>query len=186
GRGGGVAVWRPLPGGAPGGVARVDAVGLGRPDVPGGDVPGPLQFAGLDQVEQDLVVGHQHAAGLVDDGRVAQLLVRVPGRQDRHGRLVDRGVTQPRVQVAGHVGGRGRAGDAAAVRLRADDRRIAAVIFRDHGPGEVEGRAGDVGVDVDAARKDHAARRVDGTAALDVGDDAAVADADVPDLAVDA
>ena len=57
----------------------------------------------------------------------------------------------------------------------ADERGVAAVVFRDHGAGEVEGGAGDVRVDVDAAGKDDHAGGVDGAAALDVGDDPAVA-----------
>ena len=52
--------------------------------------------------------------------------------------------------------------------------------------GEVERGAGDVRVDVHAAGEDDHAGRVDGAAALDVGDDAAVGDADVLDHAVDA
>ena len=51
--------------------------------------------------------------------------------------------------------------------------------------GEIEGGAGDVGVDVHAAGEDDHAGRVDGAAAFDVGDDAAIGDADVLDDAVD-
>ena len=68
----------------------------------------------------------------------------------------------------------------------ADERLVAAVVLRDHGAGEVEGGPGDVGVDIHPAGEDDHARGVDGAAALDVGDDAAVADADVLDDAVDA
>ena len=46
--------------------------------------------------------------------------------------------------------------------------------------------AGDVRVNVDAAGEDDHARGVDRAAAVDVGDDPAVGDADVLDLAVDA
>src|SRR5207247_219636 len=127
---------------------------LGRPDVPGNDVAGAFQLAGLQQVEDDLVVGHQDAARLVDDGGVAQLLVGVPGRQDRDGGLVDRRVTQPRIEVAGHEGGRRRAADAAAADLSANEGGVAAVVFRDHRPREVEGGAGDVGVNVNPAGED--------------------------------
>ena len=66
----------------------------------------------------------------------------------------------------------------ADARRRAGVRRngaALAVVLRDHGAGEVERGAGDVGVDVDAAGEDDHARRVDRAAALDVGDDPAVA-----------
>ena len=102
-------VLAPLPGRDAAGIDRLDAVRLGRPDQPGDDVLGPLELAGLEQVEHDLVVGHQHAAGLVDDGRVAQFLVRVLGGEDRHGRFVDRRVAHAGVEVAGGERGRRRA-----------------------------------------------------------------------------
>ena len=60
------------------------------------------------------------------------------------------------------------------------------MILRGHRPGEVERGAGDVGVDIHAAGEDDHAGRVDHAAALDLGDDAAVRDADVLDHAVDA
>ena len=178
-------VLAPLPRRDAAGVDGLHSVSLGRPDVPGRDVPRPLQLAFLDQVEQDLVVGHQDAAGLIDDGRVAQLLVGVPGREDRHGRLVHGGVAESGVEVAGDEGGRGRSADAAAAHRRADERGVAAMVLRDHGAGEVEGGAGDMGVNVHAAGENDHARRIDGAAVRHVGDDPAVRDADVADLAVD-
>src|SRR4029453_16555680 len=51
--------------------------------------------------------------------------------------------------------------------------------------GEVEGPAGDVGVDVDPAGKHERAARVDCAAAIDLSDDAALGDADVLYYAVD-
>ena len=69
---------------------------------------------------------------------------------------------------------------------RAEECRGLAVILRGHRAGEVERGAGDVRVDIDAAGKDDHAGRVDRAAALDVGDDPAVGDADVLDHAVDA
>ena len=181
----GLGVLAPLPRLDAAGIDRLDAVGLGRPDLPGRDVPGAFQLAGLDQVEQDLVVGHQDAAGLIDDGRVAQLFVGVLGGEDRHGRLVDRRPAHAGVEVAGDVGRRRGAADAAAAHGGAGERRVAAVVLRDHGPGEVEGGAGDVRVNVHAAGEDDHAGRVDGAAALHVGDDAAIGDTNILDLAVD-
>jgi len=69
--------------------------------------------------------------------------------------------------------------------LGADKRFVAAVVLRDHRPGEVEGGTGNVRVDVHTAGKDHHARGVKRASALDLGDNPAVADADVSDLAVD-
>src|SRR5262249_19031256 len=146
---------------------------------------GALHLAGLDEVEQDLVVGHQHTRRLVHDGRVAQFLVRVPGRQDRHRRLVDGRVSESRVKVAGDERRRRRPADAAATDLGAQD-VMAAVIFGDQGAGEVERRAGDGGVDVDPAGKHNQAGRVDGPPALDGLDDASTANADVANDAIDA
>src|SRR5262249_200279 len=147
---------------------------------------------GLDQVKQDLVVRHQHAAGLVDDGRVAQLLVRVPGGEDGHRRLVHGGVAEAGVEVASDEGRRRGPADAAARPQRADEFLVAAVGVRvgggvggDQGAGEVERRPGEGGVDGDAAGKDHQAAGVDGAAAVDVGDNLTIADADVLDAAVD-
>src|SRR5262249_60760453 len=122
-------------------------VRLRRPDVPRQDVSGPFQLALLDQVEQDLVVGHEHAARLVHDGRVAQLLVGVPGGQDGDGRLVDGRVAEAGVEVAGDVRGWGGPADAAPADGGADEGGVPPVVLRDHRPGEVEGRAGDVGVE---------------------------------------
>ena len=63
--------------------------------------------------------------------------------------------------------------------------RRGALVLRDEPAGEVEGAAGDVGVDVDAAGKHDHAARVDRAAALDLSDDPAIGDADVLDDAVD-
>jgi hypothetical protein len=68
----------------------------------------------------------------------------------------------------------------------ADERRVAAVVFRDHGPGEVERRAGDVRVNVNAARKNDHARRIDGAIRLERRYDLAIADVEVADDTVDA
>ena len=59
------------------------------------------------------------------------------------------------------------------------------VVFRDHRPGEVKCGPGDVGMDIDPAGEDHHAGRIDGAPAFDLFNDAAVRDADIPDLAVD-
>ena len=98
-------VLAPLPGRDAAGVDRLHAVGLGRPDVPGHDVPGPLGLAGLEQVEHDLVVGHQHAAALSTMGVSRSSSCVCLARQDRHGRLVDGGVAHAGVEVAGGEGG---------------------------------------------------------------------------------
>ena len=50
---------------------------------------------------------------------------------------------------------------------RVQERRGLAVVLRRHRPGEVEGRAGDMGVDIHAAGEDEHAGRVDRAAALD-------------------
>ena len=147
---------------------------------------GPFDLAGFQQVQHDLVVGHQHEARLVDDRRVAQFFVRVLGGEDRHGGLVDGRPAHAGVQVAGRERrGRDAAEPGATVR-RVHERQRPPHVFRRQPAGEVERGAGDVRVDVDAAGKDDHPGRVDRAPAFDVGDDAAVGDADVLDDAVDA
>src|SRR6266511_2851873 len=65
-----------------------------------------------------------------------------------------------------------------------DERTGLPVILRGDAPGEVHRGAGDVGVDVDPAREDDHAARVDRAAALDLGDDPAIRDAHVLEHAV--
>ena len=85
----GLGVLSPFPGGDSAGVDRLHPVSLGCPDQPGDDILRPLHLAGLEEVQHDFVVGHQDAATLVHDGRVAQLLVSVLGSQNRDGRFDD-------------------------------------------------------------------------------------------------
>jgi hypothetical protein len=59
------------------------------------------------------------------------------------------------------------------------------MIFRRHGASEIDGRAGDVGVNVHAARENDHAGRVDRASTINVGDDATVGNANVLDNAVD-
>jgi hypothetical protein len=72
-------VLSPLPGRDTARVDGLDSVDLGGPNEPGNHVLSPLQLAGLDQVQHDLVVGHEHQTRFVHDGRVVELLVRVLG-----------------------------------------------------------------------------------------------------------
>ena len=60
-----------------------------------------------------------------------------------------------------------------------------ALVLRHEPAGEVEGSAGDVGMDVDPAGKYERAARVDCAAAIDLSDDPALGDADVLDYAFD-
>src|SRR5712692_91675 len=66
-----------------------------------------------------------------------------------------------------------------------DERTGLPVILRGDAPGEVHRGAGDVGVDVDPAGEDDHAAGVDRAAALDLGDDPAIRDADVLEGAED-
>ena len=179
-------VLAPFPGGHAAGIDGFHAVGLRRPDLPGGHVLGAFEFARLDEVEQDFVVGHQHAAGAIDDRRIVQLLVRVPGGENGYGRLVHGRPAHAGVEIAGNIGGRRRSADAAAAHGSANHGRIATVILGNHRPREIERGAGDVRVNINPARKDDHAGGVDGASAFDIGDDAAIRDADVTDLAVNA
>ena len=93
-------VLAPLPGRHAPGIDGLHAVGLRGPDEPRHHVAGALGLPRLQEIHDDLVVRHQEEARLVEDGRVAELLVGVLGAQDRHGRLGDRGVAHPGVEVA--------------------------------------------------------------------------------------
>src|SRR5262249_15997348 len=104
----------------------------------------------------------------------------------RHGRLVHGGVSETGVEVAGDVGRRGRSADPTPPHRGAYERDVPAVVFRDHRAGEVQGGPRDVGVDGHRAGEGDHALRVDRTVGLHAGDDPAVADANVPDLSVDA
>src|SRR5206468_731058 len=73
----GAGVLSPLPRGDAARIDRLHAVRLGRPDHPGDDVPGPLLLARFEQIEHELVVGHEHERGLVDNRNVVQFFVRV-------------------------------------------------------------------------------------------------------------
>ncbi len=85
-------VFAPLPGGDAAGIDRLDAIGLGRPDQPGDDILGPLHVAGFQQVQDDFVIGHQDAASLIDDRRIAQFFVSVLGGENRYSGLDDGGL----------------------------------------------------------------------------------------------
>ena len=182
-----LAVLPPLPPRDAAGVHRLDAVGFRGPHLPRGDVLGPLELLVFEQVEDDLVVRHQHAAAFVDDGRVAEFLVCVLGGEEGHRGLVGGSPAHAGVHVArGEGGGRG-AGQAGAALGRVEDRPRLAVLFGDQSAGEVERRPRDVGVNVHPAGEDDHAGRVDGArAVIDASDDLPAGDADVLHHAVDA
>src|SRR5687768_13379493 len=114
-----------------------------------------------------------------------QLFVRVFGRKDWYRSFVDRGPAHPRVQIPCREGGGGHAADSTAELLSVHELARDALVLRHEPAGEVEGPAGDMGVDVDPAGKNERAARVDCAAAIDLSDDPALCDADVPDYAVD-
>src|SRR6185503_2597233 len=114
-----------------------------------------------------------------------QLLMRVFGRKDRYRGLVDRGPAHPRVQITCREGRGGHAADSTAELRSVHELTRDALVLRHEPAGEVEGPAGDVGVDVDAAGKYERTGRVDCAAAIDLCDDPPLGDADVLDYAVD-
>ena len=175
----------PLPSSDPSRVDRLNPIAFRSGDQPRDDLGRTLYIAGLQQVHHDLVVRHQHEAGLVNDGDVAQFFVRVSGRQDRYSGLIDGRPAHRCIQVAGGKGRWGRAAETGAKVPCMRERHGPSVAFRCHPPGKIQGRAGHVGVDVDSAGQDDQAARVDRAAALDFRDDAAIRDADVLDHAVD-
>ena len=76
-------VLTPLPGSDTAGVDCLDSVALRRPDVPGQEVPCALDFTLFQKVQNELIVGHQDAAGLVDIGRVVQFAAWLPASLER-------------------------------------------------------------------------------------------------------
>ncbi len=60
-------VLAPLPGGHAAGVHGLDPVGLRGPDQPGHDVAGALHLPRFQEIHDDLVVGHEEEARLVED-----------------------------------------------------------------------------------------------------------------------
>ena len=148
-------------------------------------MPGTLDLALLDEVQHDLVVRHQHEAGLVHDRRVVQLLVGVPCREERDGGLVDGRPAHPGVQIPG-CEGRGRdAAEPGAMLRSMQERNGPPVVLRRQPPREVQRRTGDMAVDVDPAREDQQAACIDRAAAFDLGNDPALGDADVLDDAIE-
>ena len=185
----GAGVLSPLPRGDAAGIDRLHAVRLGRPDHPGDDVPGPLLLARFEQIEHELVVGHEHERGLVDNRNVVQFFVRVSGRQDRHRRFVHRRPAHAGVEVAGGKRGGRHAAQAGAAAGTMQKLAGGALIFGNQAAGEIQGATGDVRVDIDPAGKhEHAARINNLVARLGrmIVNDAAAGDADVLDRAVDA
>ena len=152
-------------------------------------MPRPFLLAGLEEIEHQLVVGHQHERGLVHNGDVVQLLVRVSGGQDRHRRLVHRRPAHAGIQIAGRERRRGHAAHAGAAVWCVQKFPGDALVLGNEPAREVEGAAGDVRVDVDTAGEHDHAARIDGAIVLRtlrVSDDTAIGDADVFDDAVDA
>ena len=159
-------VLAPLPGRDAAGVDRLDAVDLGRPDQPGDDVLGPLDLAGLEQV-------HARSRCWPSAGSSALSTMGVSRSSswvclaDRTGTAasIDGRPAHAGVEIAGGEGRRRRPADAGAAQRRVQERVGLAMVFRGHGAGEVDGGAGDVGVDVHAAGEDDHAGRVDRAAA---------------------
>ena len=183
-----VRVLAPLPRLDAAGIHRFHAVCLRRPYEPRDDVFRALGFAGLEQIEDELVVGHEHERRLVDDRDVVQLLVRVTRGQDRHGRFVDGRPPHAGVQISGGKRGRRHAAEAGAAIEAVQELARRAMVLRHQPAREVEGAAGDVRVNVHAARHhDHAAcvDRARARGEIAVGDDPAVRDAQILDHAVD-
>src|SRR5262249_52790452 len=83
-------------------------------------------------------------------------------------------VARAGVGGAGGVGGGRGSADAAGADLGGGKGRTAAVVLGNHGAGEVEGGAGDVRVDVTPARKNDQTGRINGSAAIDIGNNLAV------------
>ena len=149
-------------------------------------MPGSLGFPFLQQVQEKLIVGHENAAGLVDQRRVAEFFVGVPGREHRNGGLVDRRIAQAGVEVAGGESAGRRPANACPKLRGVDELGGIPMILWGHRPGEIECPAGYVRVDIDSTRKnDHpgSVKRANALS-LDLGDDTSVRDADIPDLTV--
>ena len=103
-----------------------------------------------------------------------------------HRRLEGRGIAELGITVAGGEGRR-RYPAAAAAPAAVARHRVGAVIVRHQGAGEIDLAAGDMAVDVDAARHDDAAGEIVGAVDLRARfrriDDAAILDMEITDLA---
>ena len=181
-------VFTPFPRGHAARVDRLHRVALRRPEQPSQHVPGPFGLVPLEQVEQQFVVCQQHAGGFVEDRDIGKLLVRLPSRQGRHGRLVDRRVAQPGVQIAGGERRGRHAGNAGPQCGRVDQLGRLPVVLGCHGPGQVQRPASRMRVPIHPAGKDDHPRRIDGARSRLPArlDHAARVDPDIPHLAVDA
>ena len=86
----------------------LDRVAAGGTEEPGHVVARAIPLAGVDQLEQVVVVAHQHEAPGIDARRVAHFVVRVPRRERSDGRVEHGGVAEPGVAIAGGEGARRR------------------------------------------------------------------------------
>ena len=183
---GDVGVALALPHLVPPGIHELRGIRLGHLQPPGERVPELLAPSLLEQPVEQQVVAHQHEKALVEDGRVVEFLQRVPRSERRHGRFHGGRVAERRIAIARRERGGNRAAGARSGEPGAE-LHVVLVGLGLHLAGEVDLRAGDVAVDVDAARHHHHAGRVDALrVGWHVGHDLPVADAHILHRAVDA
>ena len=112
--------------------------------------------------------------------------MRMLGRKHRHRGLDDRSPAHAGVQVAGCKRGGSGSAEAGAPFRSVQERGRLPLILRRHRPGKVERGPGHMRVNVHPTGKDDHAGGVNRAAALDLGDDPAIGDANVSEGAIDA
>ena len=175
-----------FPGRDAAGIDRLDAVGLGRPQIPRQDLLRALKLPLFELIEQDLVVRHERQRRLVDNRNVGQLFVRVPGGKDRNSRFVDRGPAHAGIEIARGKRGGGHSAQTAPPRLGANECLGAAMILRRHRASEIDRAAGHMRVNVHAAGEDNHSGGINRPAPFDGRNELPlVVDAEILDDAVD-
>ncbi len=137
-------VLSPLPRGHATRVDRLYPVPLRGPDKPCDHVPRPFEFTGLQQIQHELVVGHQDQRGFIHDRNIAEFFVGVAGGKNRHSRFIDRGPPHPRIQVPCREG-RGCDAPKSHAQIGSVDKSAGlTIVFGSQPASEVECRTGNV------------------------------------------
>jgi hypothetical protein len=120
-----------------------------------------LLFPLLQKIEQNLVVGHEHAGSFVQNRRVGEFLVGVAGRQNWDSGFVGRRPAHAGVYIPGGKCGRSGADQTSTTVSRPINRNSPAVLFGNHPTGKVEGSPTNVSVHIHSAGENNATGQIE-------------------------
>ena len=115
------------------GIDDLERVTAGSAEQPRGVFARTFAISGGQQVQQVVVVAHEHEESAVDDWGVVEVCVGRPCHERRHRGIEDGGVAEARVSIAGGECARHRAATARASEASVDERwcfgRVGVVFF---------------------------------------------------------